>query len=59
VLDISENTYHLEALGWVIPGLIAHWIDKQGIVKTISMLVITSVIVRFSVILFYNGALIS
>lgn len=57
VMDISENTYKLEALGWVIPGLIAHWIDKQGVIKTVSMLVITSVIVRFSVILLYNGAL--
>jgi gamma-polyglutamate biosynthesis protein CapC len=58
VFDVSENTFRLEALGWVIPGLIAHWIDKQGIIKTISMLIITSVIVRFSVILLFNGSLI-
>jgi gamma-polyglutamate biosynthesis protein CapC len=57
VFDVSENTFRLEALGWVIPGLIAHWIDKQGIIKTASMLVITAVIVRFSVILLYNGSL--
>lgn len=56
--NISDNTYKLEALGWVVPGLIAHWIDKQGIIKTISMLIITSVIVRFSVILLFNGSLI-
>jgi gamma-polyglutamate biosynthesis protein CapC len=57
VFDISESTYRLEALGWVVPGLIAHWIDKQGIIKTVSMLIITSVIVRFSVIILYNGSL--
>ena len=58
VFDVSQNTFRLEALGWVVPGLIAHWIDKQGVIKTISMLIITSVIVRCSVILLYNGALI-
>jgi gamma-polyglutamate biosynthesis protein CapC len=57
VFDVSENTFRLEALGWVVPGLIAHWIDKQGIIKTVSMLIITSVIVRFSVIILYNGSL--
>jgi gamma-polyglutamate biosynthesis protein CapC len=57
VFDVSENTFKLEALGWVIPGLIAHWIDKQGVTKTVSMLVLTSVIVRFSVIILYNGSL--
>lgn len=56
--NVAENTFQLEALGWVIPGLIAHWMAKQGVVKTISMLIITSVIVRFSVILMYNGSLI-
>jgi gamma-polyglutamate biosynthesis protein CapC len=58
VFNVSENTFRLEALGWVIPGLIAHSINKQGIVKTVSMLIITSVMVRFSVILLFNGSLI-
>ncbi len=57
VFDVAESTFRLEALGWVVPGLIAHWIDKQGIIKTVSMLIITSVIVRFSVIILYNGSL--
>lgn len=56
--NVADNTFQLEALGWVIPGLIAHWMAKQGIVKTVSILIISSVIVRFSVILFYNGTLI-
>lgn len=55
VFDMSENTYRLEALGWVVPGLIAHWIDKQGVIKTLSMLSITSVLVRFAVIITFNG----
>ncbi len=58
VFNVAENTYQLEALGWVIPGLIAHCINRQGVTKTVSMLIITSVIVRFSVILLFNGSLI-
>ncbi|MEI6851439.1 MAG: poly-gamma-glutamate biosynthesis protein PgsC [Bacteroidota bacterium] len=58
VFNVYENTFRLEALGWVIPGLIAHCINRQGIIKTVSMLIITSVIVRFSVILLFNGSLI-
>ena len=56
--NVTNNTFQLEALGWVIPGLIAHWMEKQGVIKTTSMLLVTSVIVRFSVILLYNGSLI-
>lgn len=56
--SVADNTFQLSALGWVIPGLTAHWIEKQGILKTISMLLITSVLVRFAVILLFNGSLI-
>jgi gamma-polyglutamate biosynthesis protein CapC len=55
--DFSVGTLELKALGWVIPGLIAHWYLKQGIIRTVSILIITSVIVRFAVILVYNGSL--
>jgi len=42
-------------VGWVVPGLIAHWAANQGFLRTISMLSITSVIVRMLVIIFYAG----
>ncbi len=57
MFDFAIGTIDLKALGWVIPGLIAHWYCKQGIVRTVSILIITSVIVRFTVILVYNGSL--
>lgn len=56
-LDIGASTLELQAVGWVIPGLIAHWFSKQGIFKTLSVLFVTSVIVRFLVILLFMGAL--
>lgn len=38
-------------IGFIIPGLIALWFDRQGVVPTCSVLMITSVIVRLSLIL--------
>jgi len=56
-VNTETSTVEFSAVGWVIPGLIAHWSIKQGFMKTISMLAITSVLVRFLVIIFFNGNL--
>lgn len=56
-LDILSSTLELEAVGWVIPGLIAHWFGKQGIFKTVSVLFVSSVMVRLVLIIFFAGAL--
>ena len=42
-------------IGYVIPGLLAYWIDKQGIIDTLSTLFIASVVVRLIVILIAQG----
>jgi len=56
-IDLGTTTLELSAVGWVIPGLIAHWFGKQGVFSTISVLFITSVLVRLILILFFAGAL--
>jgi poly-gamma-glutamate biosynthesis protein PgsC/CapC len=38
-------------IGFIIPGLIALWFDRQGIVETVSILLTTSIVVRLSLIL--------
>lgn len=40
-----------EVVGFIIPGLIGMWVDRQGVVETISSLVIVSVMVRLILIL--------
>jgi len=57
LIDIATSTIQLQAVGWVIPGLIAHWFGKQGIYKTLCVLFISSVLVRLIVIILYNGEL--
>jgi len=56
-LDFGSTTIELQAVGWVIPGLIAHWFGKQGVFKTLSVLFITSVLARLILILLFAGAL--
>ncbi len=56
-VDIASTTVELQAVGWVIPGLLAHWFAKQGIFKTISVLFVSSVMVRLLIILIFAGAL--
>ena len=57
MLNIASATVELTAVGWVVPGLIAHWFGKQGIFKTACALLVTSVIVRLVVIVFFDGDL--
>ena len=57
LIDITTSTVQLQAVGWVIPGLIAHWFGKQGIYRTLCVLLITSVLVRLLVIILFNGEL--
>ncbi|WP_299551749.1 poly-gamma-glutamate biosynthesis protein PgsC [Seonamhaeicola sp.] len=55
VFNTPSSTVELSAIGWVIPGLIAHWAAKQGFAKTMAMLTVTSVIVRLLVIICFLG----
>jgi poly-gamma-glutamate biosynthesis protein PgsC/CapC len=56
-IDLTSGTLELQAVGWVIPGLIAHWFGKQGVFKTLNVLFVTSVLVRLIIILVFAGAL--
>jgi poly-gamma-glutamate biosynthesis protein PgsC/CapC len=44
-------------IGYIIPGLIAIWIDRQGWIETISVLLTASVVVRLLLILVFGTEL--
>jgi len=46
-----------DPIGFIIPGLLAYWMDRQGILDTLTTLVIASVIVRLLLIVFGGGEL--
>jgi poly-gamma-glutamate biosynthesis protein PgsC/CapC len=45
------STVDLKVVGYIIPGLIALWMDRQGLVETLSALLTASVVVRLILIL--------
>ena len=44
-IEFTEYIGHTYIVGYIIPGLIASWMDRQGIIRTISTIMITSSIV--------------
>ncbi len=54
-LQLPMATIDLTIVGYIIPGLIAIWIDRQGLVESLSALIIASVAVRIALILITGG----
>lgn len=53
ILPNMESSYfnELHGIGFIIPGLIAIWFDRQGVVETTSILLIAGVLVKILLIL--------
>jgi len=43
--ELLNIDYEIDTIGYIIPGLIANWMDRQGIVRTICTIMITASIV--------------
>lgn len=54
-VETTLGTIELTAIGYIIPGLIAIWIDRQGVLETFSVLITASVITRLWLILITGG----
>ena len=53
----SQDMVSLAVIGNIIPGLIANWMDRQGVIRTISVVILTAVMVKLAIILLFGGAL--
>ena len=57
MLRWHELSLDLRTIGFVIPGLIAHWMERQGVVQTLCVMTITAVLVRLLLMLINGGAI--
>ena len=57
IIFFTQDGTSLAVIGNIIPGLIANWMDRQGVVRTISVVILTSVMVKLAVILLFGGVL--
>jgi poly-gamma-glutamate biosynthesis protein PgsC/CapC len=56
-ISLSQNYIDISTIGFVIPGLIAYWFNRQGILETLSAMVIVSVLVRLIIIVVTGGVI--
>lgn len=54
---ITAPSGALTAIGFIIPGLIAYWMARQGIAKTVAAMLVAAVLVRFTLIVLHGGTL--
>ena len=53
--DITGTHAEFRAIGFIIPGLIAEWMDHQGVTVTIAGLITVSVLTRFILIAVFGS----
>lgn len=58
VFTSLSSAYSVQVIGFIIPGLIANSMEKQGIVRTLSVMFVAAVVVRFILIIIFNGKII-
>jgi poly-gamma-glutamate biosynthesis protein PgsC/CapC len=55
MINLDTLSLNIQTVGFVIPGLIAYWIARQGIIPTLSAMIIVSGLVRLIIIIIHNG----
>ena len=50
IFFMPEEIGSVAVIGNIIPGLIANWMDRQGVVRTISVVILTAVLVKLAII---------
>jgi len=58
-VPLGPQALELSVVGYIIPGLIAIWIDRQGIIETAAALVTSSTIVRLILILLFGREMVA
>lgn len=56
-LVISQLKVDISTIGYVIPGLIAYWMSRQGVIETISTMMVAAVLTRLLVTVISGGVL--
>lgn len=52
----DETLLELQSFGFIIPGLLAYWMDKQGVLPALGMLSVVVTLVRLIIIVVHGGA---
>lgn len=53
--DIAGTYPQFQVVGIIVPGILAHWMDRQGLIVTAASLVISAVLVRLLLIAVFGS----
>ena len=48
-------TLQMQSIGYIVPGLIANWFERQGFWKTLSTMGVAAVLVRLTLMVVFGG----
>lgn len=57
-IHLGQTALDISTIGFVIPGLIAYWMGRQGVVETISTLLVAGVLARLIITVISGGEII-
>ena len=58
LVKLHGSPVDLRTIGYVIPGLIANWMERQGVIQTLCVMTTTAVLVRLLLMILTGGNLI-
>jgi hypothetical protein len=53
--DFTVHQMQMQSIGYIVPGLIANWFERQGFWKTLSTMGIAAVFVRLVLMVVFHG----
>jgi poly-gamma-glutamate biosynthesis protein PgsC/CapC len=53
--DITIYDLQMQSIGYIVPGLIANWFERQGFWKTLSVMTIAAVLVKLIIMVIFVG----
>lgn len=54
-MELNIMNFNVDSIGYIIPGLIANWLERQGLVKTITTMVVAAILVRITLMVISGG----
>lgn len=55
VFHIGDMALEMQVFGLVIPGLVANWMERQGVTETITTLLVAAILVRLLLMILSGG----
>lgn len=55
IVTYQGISIEMQTIGFIIPGLIANWMERQGVIQTITTMIIAAVLVRMLLMILSGG----